>query len=211
MPARPIDVGPHAVERTLIERPLEFADESRVEPQAFDRLDLRIARRRFGARGVAEAAELHVESGHDGLETDVQIAQVDLVAVRPAALLEVERAGAERARTGGVGRKSAELDVLNRGRDVEARRATLDADLQPVRDIGVIGIAATGIGLEVVPGLDSGPVAQEPPRLRGRRRRGGSAGVCAPSGTEQQPRCDDQSEADRRRMPAHVGNGHVAL
>src|SRR5262245_21125472 len=166
MPARPIEIGPHAVERTLIERPLEFAEESRVEPQAPHRFDRRFDRKGFSARGIADATKLHIEPRERGLETDVQISQVELMAVGPGTLIEVERAGAKGAWTAGVGREPAELHVLSRECRVEARRATLDADLQPVCQIGVVRIAAAGTRREVVPGFDSGPVAHEPPRLR---------------------------------------------
>ena len=50
VPGGPIQVGPHTVERTLVERRLEFADQARVEPQALDRLDPGVTRRRFRRR-----------------------------------------------------------------------------------------------------------------------------------------------------------------
>jgi hypothetical protein len=73
--------------------------------------------------------DLHDRAGRERFQANVQIAEVQVATVCPTALLEVQRAGPERARTGGGGRQSAELDVLHRSQDVDARPAPLHAYL----------------------------------------------------------------------------------
>jgi len=48
VPVTAVDIGPAAIERPLIHRPLELADQPRIKPQAFDGLNVRVARRGFG-------------------------------------------------------------------------------------------------------------------------------------------------------------------
>lgn len=113
-------VEPYAVEGTLIDRPLELADESGVEALPLHGLELRHAARRFRARGVPLPPNRDVQTASDVRETEVRRAQIDLAARRsPAALVVVERAEPERARADRLLGQAGHPDRLRGYRQVD--------------------------------------------------------------------------------------------
>jgi hypothetical protein len=94
----------------------------------------------FTARRKRHAAECQ-RCALSELDARPQLAEIQLIAVAETGRREIERAGAEAARTDGVGGKILEANVIERAAHVEPRSLDEDAELRAIADEGVVGIA----------------------------------------------------------------------
>ena len=107
-----------------------------------DGLDAGLAARGFGARRIAEPADLHVEAGQQLLQAHVAIAQPQLLGMGAAqALLVVQRAETEWPWPGGVVGQPHEADVLGGELHVHAAPCPLELQLQSIGEVRVLRIA----------------------------------------------------------------------
>ena len=161
MPVPPVPVHSQTVIATLIDRPLEFTQQPGCDALAFHRLDLGVGGGDLGASGEPHAAHLDTQPGCELLETEVEVAQIELSAVGPATVAVVGGTHTKPARTDGTGREATELHILHGAEKLVAPGLTSDTELQPVGDVPVVGVAATRVWLEEAPRLGPGPVPDE--------------------------------------------------
>jgi len=172
--AAPPPVHTHPVERTLVDGPLEFAHEPRVDALALHGLDRRHARRSLGPARVRHASHLQVDASGKLSHGEVRGLQEHLVARAAAAVVEVVGAGPERPRPDGVRWQSTELHVLQAHRRIDTPPPQADTGLQAVADMSGRGVAwgeRRGLGrrLEELPHLEAGPVPDVRLQQWGRR------------------------------------------